>query len=287
MLLAVLRGLHFASLLTFFGAESFDALWRRRSVDGIAVALPKRVLLACAALAFATALLWFLIASAQMGGDGLIPDRATLSLVLGQTLFGSMAMVRMALLLALTGATLSGAPAPVKVFLAGAALAAVALTGHVAAAGSPDGLNLRASVDAVHLLAAGFWIGGLAVFARLVVIERENPRRLLAPLRVFSQWAIGAVGVLVAAGSLNTYLVLFGGHGAWSRTYLTLLALKLVLAALMVALALTNRFGLVPALARGEPEAQDSLSTSVFAELASGIIVVTIVGFLGLVAPRV
>ena len=37
---------------------------------------------------------------------------------------------------------------------------------------------------------------------------------------------------------------------------------------------------------RGEPEAQDSLSMSVFAELASGILIVAIIGFLGLVAPR-
>jgi putative copper resistance protein D len=286
-ILAIVRGVHLASLLTLFGAESFDALWHARGTNEIAVALPKRVRIWIAAIAFITALLWLLIAAAQIGGESILPDRATLTLVLGQTLFGNIALMRVAILLALLGATFSNAPAAMRVALSGAALAAIALTGHVAAAGSPDGLVLRAAVDAVHLLSAGFWIGGLAVFARLVVSERTRLRTLLPPLRVFSQWAVGAVALLVTAGSFNGYLVLFGGHGAWNVSYLTLLAAKLVLAALMVALALTNRFGIVPAMARGEPEANESLTMSVYAELVSGIFIVAIVGFLGLIAPRV
>ena len=71
----------------------------------------------------------------------------------------------------------------------------------------------------------------------------------------------------------------------WSGTYVTWLAVKIVLAAVMVALALTNRFGVLPGLARGEAEAQDTIPLTVLAELGCAVLIVIIVGFLGLTAP--
>ena len=75
------------------------------------------------------------------------------------------------------------------------------------------------------------------------------------------------MAILVVAGTLNGIAILDTRGMAWSDTYLTWLAVKLVLAGLMIALALTNRFGVLPGLARGEAEAAETLPLTVFAEL--------------------
>jgi len=94
-----------------------------------------------------------------------------------------------------------------------------------------------------------------------------------------------SVAVLVAAGAANGVFILGQQGMPWNGTYVTLLALKIVLAAVMIALALTNRFGVLPALARGEDEAQDTIPLTVSAELGAAIAILVIVGFLGLTAP--
>ena len=53
----------------------------------------------------------------------------------------------------------------------------------------------------------------------------------------------------------------------------------------MVALALTNRFGVLPALAQGDREAADTIPLTVLAEFGAALAILLIVGFLGMTAP--
>ena len=103
--------------------------------------------------------------------------------------------------------------AKLMVLPAAIALALPAVTGHAALA-SPAGFAAIGTIlDGVHLLTAGFWIGGLVVLAAL--FRRKEPNMLLA-LSLFSDWAMIAVLLLVMTGLIDAAQVLLGGKGALS-----------------------------------------------------------------------
>jgi putative copper resistance protein D len=188
------------------------------------------------------------------------------------------------LVLLATTMPVSSAQLP-RILLSGAALAAIALTGHAAAAGDDRFLALRAGNDAVHLLAAGFWVGSLVEIVPLAVTRRRSITDLAPALRLFSLWATVAVLLLVAAGTINTYLILFGAHAHWSAGYVGLLAAKITLAAVMVSLALVNRFHVLPGIEKRQPDSADNLVASSVLELVVGVSIVVIASVLGTMAP--
>ncbi|MBV9331323.1 MAG: CopD family protein [Alphaproteobacteria bacterium] len=280
--LAAARSAHLACLMVVFGAESMTALWRARlgAHDG----LPRRLIVLLSLGALASAGLVLLLTSASLTASA---DAAALATVLTKTLFGRAMCLRLVLLALLAAASVLPARPLVRVLISGAALAAIALSSHAAAAGAAAYLPLRAANDGVHLIAAGFWVGGLAVLARMVLDRTASDESLVPAVRLFSGTGLLAVAVLVVAGTINAVLILFAGGGRWSPAYLSVLAAKLVLPAVMISLALANRFGLLPGLKRGEKEVREQLSLSVVAELVAGIAVIAVVGFLGLLSPTV
>jgi len=162
------------------------------------------------------------------------------------------------------------------VLLALTALALPAATSHAAAA-SPAGFTvLGASLDAVHLATAGFWIGGLAVL--LGLHRRKEPNILLA-LSLFSEWAMIAVLLLVMTGLINAASILLGDEGKPSLLYLAVLGAKLVLVALMLGLAAMNRFRLMP---QGKDQV---IARNAGLELGAGVIAVLLAGVLGQLQP--
>jgi putative copper resistance protein D len=167
----------------------------------------------------------------------------------------------------------------------GITLALIGLTSHAAASGSVEYALLRAAVDASHLVAGGFWIGGVAVLAFVVWQSPRDRDGHIALLRLFSRWGAVAVSVLVGAGTINAFAILDIQGMRWSAAYLAWLAVKLALAGIMVALALTNRFGVLPGLVRGEADAAGTLPLTLGAELALAGLILLCVGFLGLTAP--
>ena len=281
--LALVRAAHFLSLMAIFGSESLKALFRTSVGEIVEDVLPRTLLAWCAGVALLTAVLWLALVAAQLSGLGVF-DFHGLALVSRATLFGHIAIIRIALLAALLAAALTSSTRA-RVVLSAAALAAVALTSHAAAAGDPRYLILRSGNDALHLLAAGFWLGALVLLAPLVFRHRKNLQTVLPALRLFSTAGTIAVSVLVVAGALNGYLILFGMHDAWSPAYIGLLAFKIVLAAVMVAFAITNRFHALPAIARGHADAPNAILVGTISELAIGVLVVLIVGVLGTLPP--
>ena len=94
-----------------------------------------------------------------------------------------------------------------------------------------------------------------------------------------------AVSMLVIAGAMNGYLILFGAHRMLSSTYVGLLSFKIVLASVMIGFAITNRLHAVPAIARNQADGPETAMLSTFAELFLGIAIVAIVAALGTLAP--
>ena len=283
---ALTRSLHLLSVMTLFGAASFG--WLLRARLDCETGLPRMLFALCAAIAIATAVLSLGFVAAEMADNpGAIFDSQIVGEVVGKTLYGELAFLRIFLLLAflfvvwLNPMRLSQAGA----LLAGGALFLLGPTSHASAAVAEPYKYGFAANDGVHLLAGGFWVGGLVALLPVLLAKPLDPARLLPRLRLFSRWAMAAVALLVLAGTANAIAILDFRGMAWSPTYLTWLALKIVLAAVMVALALTNRFGLMPGLARGESEAAEALPVMVFAELGTAAAIVLIVGILGLTSP--
>ena len=282
---AVIRIAHYASLMIAFGGESLRALFRAYLPRPPESRVPRRLTVTAAIVSFVTAGLWFIATTAQVFDSwGAAFDPHALALVATQTSFGPVLVVRIALCLILAATAFYERARLLRVFVSGLALAAIAVTSHAAASGESF-KAARVLVDAVHLLAAGFWVGALVELVPLALSERKSANSLIEPLQIFSSVGIVAVTALVAAGALNGVLILYANPSEWAPAYLTLLAIKLVLAGIMIALALANRFTLMPGVNLGDADAARNLVGSIVAELAFGLTIVAIVGFLGIMAP--
>ncbi len=265
-LAALGRGLHDASLMTLFGSACLMALLAARvpelALEGGALALGRRV---AALLALASAPAWLIGAPAWTAA----------------TLAGQILLIRIVLLILLAGAVWSGR-IRAAAWLAGAALVAIAATGHVAGA-SPQGfIVIGAASDGLHLLTAGYWIGGLSVLVAMLG-ERPKAARLPQAVALFAEWGLIAVALLVMTGVINAAMVLLGSPGHDTLLYAGVLALKIILALTMIALALTNHFRLLPHLAREGIAAR--LRNRAGWELGLGLAVVGLAALLTLLSP--
>jgi putative copper export protein len=138
-------------------------------------------------------------------------------------------------------------------------LASFAFNGHAAALGLAQGL-----VAVLHASAASWWIGSLCLL-RYGCARHEHATTEL--VRRFSAIATWFVGALIFVG-----LVLIGMLVDFSRlaeiaAYVQLLAFKLFVAAVVLAVATRNRLRLTPRLLAGDATATDSLRQSVDVEL--------------------
>ena len=154
-----------------------------------------------------------------------------------------------------TGLALSGARAGTLVLLLPVlGLAFLPGLGGHAGTQSPEAVLLPANV--VHVLAAGAWIGGIAV---LVLALPAATRRLDAPDRTrlltavvsrFSGMALLAVAALVAAGVLQAVLELDAVDDLWTTGFGRAVLVKSALVLVLVGLGALNRRRTVPGLKR-------------------------------------
>lgn len=167
-------------------------------------------------------------------------------------------------------------------WLAAASLLLIAATSHAAVA-SPQGMALiGAANDGLHLLTAGYWLGGLCVLLALLG-GRPSAPRLPQAVAIFAEWGMIAVLLLVMTGILNAAMVLLGTPGHDAPLYLALLSVKIALALAMIVLALVNHFRLLPRLAR--PGVAGQMRGRAKWELALGLAVVGLAGLLALLPP--
>jgi copper transport protein len=127
----------------------------------------------------------------------------------------------------------------------------LAITGHAATA-APQWLT-RPSLF-LHGIAVAYWVGALAPLATMA---RRRAGTLTYVLNRFSAVAVPVVGMLVLTG-LGLAVIQLGRFGALIETgYGILLSIKLVLVALLLALAALNRFYLTPIVAAGDDNIKD------------------------------
>jgi putative copper resistance protein D len=166
-------------------------------------------------------------------------------------------------------------------------LLSLAGTGH-AQTGTGQTKWLQSGADAIHLLAAGAWLGGLVPLA--IVARWGSHDQATQALTRFSGMGYAAVAALLATGLLNAWFLVGTVGGLVDTNYGRLLSLKILIFASMVALAGLNRFRLVPRLAQGQGGDRPSLlrlRSHILAEQTLGFAVILIVSFLGTMAPPV
>jgi putative copper resistance protein D len=176
--------------------------------------------------------------------------------------------------------------------LALAALGLAAAGGHAAAAETQ--VAAAVAVDALHLLAAGAWIGGLVPLAVLLrSAAREDgadarPYAVVAAWR-FSRMALAAFVVLGLSGIWNAIATVGSVAGLVGTPYGRLLLAKLALLIPVVAVAASNRRRLLPDLSGdgdtiGRP-AMRRLAASVATESALALALLGVVAALGVTPP--
>lgn len=253
--------------------------------------------LALAGIALSIAAFAFMIAEMMGGSLGDI-DGETLKFLLQDSAVGTALIVRLAALLLLV-LLLLVAPhwgtAWVGAVLAGIALGSLAWLGHAAASEDLPGTLHRAG-DVVHLLAAGAWLGALAVFMSILVQARGSPAALHAARSALDSFSLPGtliVALLIATGAFNL-LMIVGWEGVLrlpSTRYGQLLIAKLALFLVMVGLAASNRWRFTPALERGIADghtdgAVRALRFSLRAETTAAIAILLLVAWMGTLDPR-
>ncbi|HMR33920.1 MAG TPA: CopD family protein [Geminicoccaceae bacterium] len=151
--------------------------------------------------------------------------------------------------------------------------ASVAATGHAAAA--PPRWLATAAV-ALHAAAASFWLGSLVGLEAMLGFGPL--RRITATVRRFARVAVPLVLLLLATGGMLAALQIRHPDALLRTPYTWMLAVKLVLVAVLLGLALYNNRRLTPRLSRGDGTAALSLRRTVRAEIAcmAAILLVTV-----------
>ena len=313
------RVVHYAAVILLFGGSAFllaVAQPAYRSA-GSAALLDRqwlnrwllRVQAWSLGIALASGLLWFGVEASNMSGLAFsaVLDRQTLGTVLNETLFGRVWLMRFGIAIILCGLLpLARRTADDtswlsleawSALLSGVLLASLAWAGH-AAADQGDDRIIHLTADAVHLLAAGFWLGSLpALVYVLAHVERAAATGVL-PIaarmtRRFSTLGLVSIGGLVLTGIVNAWYLVGSLPRLFGTQYGHLLLFKLALLALMLALATVNRVYWVPKLvsattgSRGESATVPLswLSRNTILETILGLAIVSIVGTLGITTP--
>jgi putative copper resistance protein D len=276
----ITRFAHFAAAMSLFGASLFLAILSPPALRAALARSIGPILAAASVIAAATAILWLLLVGGEMAGgwrDAF--DPAVLSATLYETQFGSLWQGRLVLALALLiVAPWRGPPRSALIaILAGVNLASLGLVGHAAMRMGVDGVFERAN-QALHLAAAGFWLGALAPL--LVCLRLLGDPALkdeaAAGLRRFSGLGHVAVAAVLATGVVNIFMILGRWPRDFSSPYQACLTMKMATVVVMVLIALYNRYWLVPRR-KADAGASAALVRNTALEIGLGAVVLALV----------
>jgi copper resistance protein D len=302
--LIVSRLLHFAAVIVVFGCGAFrlyglGADTTTTSAHALTAfdAWFWRVTIVGAILVLLSALSLMLATTANMAGSAaaaLDPD--TISKVLFGTSFGRVWCWHLVFAILAIGVCLAPRVRwrmPAILVLSFLLLVSLGWAGH-AVEGQGVGRLVHQINQMVHLLAVGLWLGGLFPLAWLLGRARSpsgtawiSLARDVVPR--FSQMGYAAVALLAATGALNTLLLVGSTQALVGTRYGRLLGLKILLFLAMVAVALFNRFRLLPRLCRDQrPSATiAALARSVLCEQGLGFAILAVVSVLGTWPPAI
>ena len=163
-----------------------------------------------------------------------------------------------------------------------------ALASHAAAV--RDDRLLAVSADALHLIVASLWAGGLPVLGWIAwraSRERGAAPGCAAAVARFSHLALASVGVIVLTGLYQSWMQLQSWNALFETAYGRVLLFKLALFAAMLGLGAVNRFTTKPALlkARAEEALPPKTVAKIGGEAILALVVFVVTGFLTVLPP--
>jgi putative copper resistance protein D len=300
VLVLVSRFMEYSGAMILFGSSLFLLYGRPIASDATASDLiwTKHLLIGAAIGIVVATAAGFIAQTATLAGSfGAVSDPANLKAALLGMNFGISSLVRLATALLALTSTIFWVPGTrlwsICAALGTIASASFAWMGHGAATeGCAGWVHLVG--DIAHLLATAGWIGALAAFWIILArpISSTGQQALCDALVGFSGVGTALVAVIVASGLVNSvFLVGWDSAHIVTTRYGQVLIAKLMLFAVMLALAAANRFRRTPYLARAllrtEPTtaALSLLRKSIMAESITAAGVLALVSWLGTLAP--
>lgn len=156
----------------------------------------------------------------------------------------------------------------------------LAMSGHAAAAPNP---LLAMTLDALHVIAAGGWIGSLAMVMLIavpaVLRTSNNGHQTVARLiAAFSPTALAFAFTLGVTGTIAGWRNVGSWHALIGSAYGRLLVIKLALVAVVAAAGAINWRRILPRL--GEASATRTLQRSAQFELAAALVILVLTAVL-------
>lgn len=244
-------------------------------------------------------LAWALALVVQLVGfrDPFVPLREDLSFLIAETFWGTVWLGQGGVLLLLllpalalatsrrgaervAGTALPAAPGPAWVAVAlGAVLLGLTLSLSSHAMSVEGSRTVAVLADLGHTLAAGAWIGSLAVILTLTrPSDASALGGLAAQLRAFSPVAIVAVPVLVLLGLVLAWHHLSAPADLWASPYGRILSAKIAVAGLVMLAGLLNWRRGMPGIE--DPSTQAAVRRRAGWEVAAALVVVILTGLL-------
>ncbi|MFG6653589.1 copper homeostasis membrane protein CopD [Scandinavium sp. M-37] len=272
-----LRCLHFITVMLSFGCVLYGAWWATPQLRRLMMLRFMPLLRVTLLINAVSATLMLMLQGGLMAngwGDVLQPD---IWLAVTGTRFGSIWQWQI-LLTWVALAIVCLRPhrlAPLLLILCVAQLLLMAGVGHAAMQDGAIGALQRLN-HAIHLLCAGAWFGGLLPFLYCLHLAK-GPWRTSAinTMMRFSRYGHLAVAGVVLSGITNAWLI--QGQLVSDSGYGRLLLVKCALVALMVVIALANRYVLVPRMASNRQHCQALFLRTTQLEMILGTLVLATV----------
>ncbi|MGX5028532.1 copper homeostasis membrane protein CopD [Enterobacter asburiae] len=272
-----LRFIHFAALMLIFGNALYSVWFAPSGLHRLMARRFQSQQRAASCISLAAALLMFMLQGGLMGnGWGDVVNPQVWQSVLG-TRFGGVWLWQMILaVITVAAAWLAPLKGSRLLLLAMGQLILLAGVGHAAMSDGAVGAMQRLN-HAVHLLCAATWVGGLLplLFCMRLAKGRWQNAAIYTMMR-FSRVGHYAVAGVLLTGVVNALMIL-GVRIPWQAGYVQFLLFKCALVALMVAIALANRYFLVPRFRPGSGRAQRFFIWMTQAEVVLGALVLATV----------
>jgi putative copper resistance protein D len=303
-LLIVARALHIAAAILLAGSFTFEVaalgIIRRPVSDDLHETKRRLLQLAVWGLvaALVSAVLWFWLEVISMTGLSFVDSfsTSTWKTVLFETVFGHIWQFRLgviaaALVLALSRLAGNGVPRRPAVLalwlLSLVLLVSLAWISHAAAAGLQP---ISLIGDALHLCAAGVWIGGLVplvIFLTRASVSSAITKIIPLVIGRFSTLSLCCVSVLIASGICNSWSLVGSIHALFTTLYGWLLLVKVGLFGILIGFGVRNRLAIKATASTAQTRSGflQQLRRNVISEICLGAAVVVIVACLGVTPP--
>jgi len=288
-LFVLCRFIHFASLMQLFGSLVFIRLLPPKTFSQLLVSKNQRLVTISVWVMAITAIAMLAIQAGMMGNGWQDSININVWLLVLTTAFGEVWRWHMLFavftVLLVLNQWLPGRELGV-LLLATLLLISQALIGHVAMNEGMLGWVQRSN-HALHLLSSSYWFGSLLPLLTCLIYTKKPALRqdAIATLLRFSTYGHVAVVVVIVTGVVNSLIILRNVPINLHVEYQLLLVCKIVVVAMMVGVAIFNRYKLVPMMTSNREVAEARMVRATWLMFSLSLLVLALISLLATLSP--